>query len=133
MLYLIIGCLNKVSRDLQNTNDLCRSNFESHKCNEFSNKTVIGMLSAIQKDMKQFSFHMRMDTVDVSEFFPLESNAQLQRFLDRSHEEWPLRRRGFYHLLFTTVTKEPKRFASALLHTLFTRTFIHEHKWQYNG
>lgn len=112
---------------------MVRANYERGKCNDVFQKKVLGLLNEIKDDMKKYSFHMQMDSTDLSEFFPLKNKHDLAKFMDRDHEEWPLRRRGFYHLLFTTVSQTKKKFASGLLHTLFSRNFIKEHKWPYYG
>lgn len=43
------------------------------------------------KEMKQhliqYNFHLRMDTIDISGFFPLKSNKDLVTFLQRD-DEW---------------------------------------------
>ena len=48
------------------------------------------------KEMKhhliQYNFHLRMDTVDISPFFPLQSNEDLNKFLQRD-EEWIQRKK----------------------------------------
>ena len=106
-----------------------RSSHGKLTTNEVNMNLVIGMLKEIKDDMKQYLFHMRMDCVDVSVFFPLKDDESLRNFMDRDHAEWHLRQKGFYHLLFTTVTKSKKKFSTALLHTLFTRNFIKTHKW----
>lgn len=96
-------------------------------------KKVVDMLVEIKEDMKQFTFHLRMETCDMSDFFPLKDHDTLNRFLDKSHEDWTMRRKGFYHLLFTTVTRNKKKFGTALLRILFSREFIANHKWPYPG
>lgn len=130
---IFTGTLGKMRRNMFNTNDIVKSHLDKLGCNETYLKNIISMMMEIKDDMKQFSFHMRMDSIDISEFFPLKSDDDLKRFMDKSHEEWPLRRRGFYHLLYTTVSKNPKKFAAALLHTLFSREFISNHRWPHPG
>ena len=120
-------------RNAHNTCDTVRANFDKLSINEYNVTKIMDMLSDIKDDMRKFNFHMRMDTVDISDFFPLKSDADMKNFMDKSHEDWPMRRRGFHHLLFTTVTKSKKKFSTALLHTLFTRQFIANHKWPFSG
>lgn len=115
------------------SHEISRACLEKHNCSEYYMKTMLAMVREIKDDMKQFTFHMRMDSVDLSEFFPLNTDDDVKRFMDRDDEEWPLRRRGFYHLLYTTVTTQKKKFASGLLHTLFTRSYIANHRWPYPG
>ena len=91
------------------------------------------MLKEIKEDLKQYTFHQKMDTNDVSDFFPIKSEESLKSFLDRKHQDWNARKHGFYHLLFTTITKKKKKFAKALLHTVFDRQFIATHWWPQAG
>ena len=120
-------------RNCHGTNDIVRSNHSKLEVNEYNMKSVMVMLKEIKTDMRQFTFHMRMDTCDLGSFFPLKNDTDLQSFMDRTHPDWPLRMRGFYHLLFTTVTKTKRRFGGALLHTLFSRDFVSTHRWPYPG
>lgn len=132
-IYLFLGTLGKMRRNMFNTNDIVKNHLDKLGLNDEHLKTIMSMLNEIKKDIQQFSFHMRMDSIDVSDFFPLKNDDDLKRFMDKNHEEWPLRRRGFYHLLFTTVTKNQKRFGTAMLHTLFSRQFISNHRWPLPG
>lgn len=91
------------------------------------------MLQEIKDEIRQFSYHMRMDTNDVSDFFPLKDPGSLSAFMDKTHPDWDARKHGFYHLLFTTLTNKKKKFARALLHTIFTRQFIATHRWPQPG
>lgn len=118
-----------MKRNLQNTNDIVRQNNEKLTCTEYCVKNIAGMLKEMKDDMKQYMFHIQMDRTDLSDFFPLENDEALERFMDKTHEDWEARKFGFYHLLFTTVTKQKKKFAAALLHTIFSRNFIATHRW----
>ena len=125
--------MDKMKQNVQYTSDAIRSNHDRLRCHDFSMKTVLTMLKEIKTDIAQFSFHMKMDTVDLSNFFPLKTAEDLKSFMDREHEDWPMRRRAFHHLLYTTVTKNKKKFAAALLHTLFSREFVQQHYWPSQG
>lgn len=120
-------------RNIHSTNDIVRSNHERLLCNEQTNKIVIEMLKDIKEEMRQYNFHIKMETADVGKYFPLDCDEDLQEFMDRGHPEWPSRMKGFYHLLFTTVTQKKRRFGGALLHALFTRNFISCHRWPFPG
>lgn len=116
-------------RNGHGTNDIVRSNHDKLVYNEHNMQTLLTMMRELKDDMLKFTFHMRMDYSDVGQFFPLKSNQDLQNFMDRNNPDWPLRMKGFYHLLYTTVTKNKRRFGGALLHTLFSRNFIIGHRW----
>ena len=91
------------------------------------------MLHEVKDGIKQFCFHVKMDTNDVSDFFPLRDEHSLALFMDKNHPDWNSRKHGFYHLLFTAITNKKKKFAKALLHTIFTRHFIADHHWPQEG
>lgn len=131
--FFLTGTLTKMRRNVHSTNDIARSNHERLMSTEQSMKTIIDMLKEIKEDMRQYNFHLKMETADVGKFFPLSCDEDLQDFMDRKHPEWPKRMKGFYHLLFTTVTKNKRRFGGALLHALFTRDFISCHRWPFPG
>ena len=131
--FIFLGTLGKMRRNMFNTNDIVKCHLDKLGCNDNQLKTIISMLKEIKEDMSKYNYHMKMDSTDISDFFPLKSEGDIKKFMDKSHDEWPLRRRGFYHLLFTTVTKNKKKFATALLHTVFTRDFISNHRWPQPG
>ena len=115
------------------TNDCVRFNREKLIKNESSVKAILEMLREMKTDMGQFFFLMKMDSVDISEYFPLSDSKTLEEFFDWDHEDWPLRQKGFYHPLYTTVTRSKRNFGTWLLHTLFTRRFIAENNWPTTG
>ena len=123
------GTLTKMRRNVHGTYDIVRSNNDKLVNNECDMKNLISMVKDVKEDMKKYTFHMRMDYCDVGQFFPLQSDQDLQKFMDRQHPDWHLRMKGFNHLLYTTVTKNKRRFGGALLHTLFSRQFIPCHRW----
>lgn len=98
-------------------------------CNEYNMKTILSLLKEIKDDMKELTYHRKMDSVDLSVFFPVDSDEDLNNFLNRDHEDWAARRKAFYHLMFTTVNNSKDKFACALLHSLFTRNYISTHQW----
>lgn len=110
-----------------------RANFEKLQTNEYSMKHVVGMLMELKEDMRLYNYHMKMETVDISETFPLKDLESLEKFMDRTDEEWPRKRKAFHHLLFTTISDKQNRFAGALLQTLFSRDFVSNHKWPSQG
>lgn len=120
-------------RNVFHTSDTVRSNHNKLVTNETNVKVMMDMLREIKEEMKKFYFHIKMDSIDICEFFPLKSDDDLNRFMDKTHENWEMRRKGFNHLLYCTVTKVKRRFSTALLHLLFTRDFIANHKWPFPG
>ena len=70
-------------RNMHSTNDCVRFNREKLVSNEYSMKIVVDMLMEIKQDMRQFTYHVKMDSIDVSEYFPLRTTACLQKFINR--------------------------------------------------
>ena len=114
---------------MQGMSDTTRSNHQKLANNEKFQETVIETLHEIKSDMKKYIFHVNMQSVDISDFFPLKSGEDLEKFMDKSDEQWMDRRNGFYHLLHTTIADTKRKFSSSLLHVLFTRDFIKNHRW----
>ena len=133
MLCLLLGGLGKLRKNVINLIEIGRSNHEKLKCNDYYMKTILSMLQDVKGDMRQYIFHMKMGVTDVSEFFPIKSDSSLKRFMDRENPDWEARKHGFYHLLFTAITKAKKKFAKAILNTVFTRQYIIDHRWPQQG
>lgn len=119
-------------RNDHGTNDIARSNFDMNTVILKVVKMLLAEVKEIKANFMKFSFQSQMDTVDISIYFPLKDEEALEDFL-KFDEEWHQRRKAFYELLYNTVTNEKKRFACALLHVVFTREFIRDHKWPMAG
>ena len=131
--FVSLGGLGKLRKNVINVIEIARSNHEKLKCNDYYMRKILSMLLEVKEDMQQYTYHMKMDTSDVSEFFPLKDECSIKQFMDRNHTDWDTRKHGFYHLLYTTITKKKTQFARALLHTVFTRSFISAHRWPQPG
>lgn len=46
----------------------------------------------VKKQLVQYNYHVRMDTVDISHFFPLQSDEDLKTFMLQD-QEWNQRRK----------------------------------------
>lgn len=122
-----------MKRNCKGAYEYSRLGNERHTSNDGDLKTILCHVSEMRSEIKQFTFHQKMDRVDVSKYFPLEDDEMLEEFMDRNNDGWDQRRRGFNHLLYNTVSRNKKRFSCALLHLLFTREFIRDHKWPMAG
>ena len=65
-----------MKRNLFSNSDIVRSNHQKLDVNENAMKTVVTLLKHIKNDMRQYAFHMQMDSVDMSDYFPLK-NAEV--------------------------------------------------------
>ena len=123
-----------MKRNVRSTYDLSRHSSNRHAENNADLKTLLKYVSELRTDAKEFIFHQKMDRVDVSKYFPLENDAMLSEFIDRSDVDgWEQRKKGFYHLMYNAVTTRKDRFSCALLDLLFTRDYIKDHKWPMSG
>lgn len=120
-------------KNVFNVVETVKSNNEKLKCNDYYMRAILSTLQDVKTDLKQFCFHTKMDTNDISDFFPLKNEHSLNSFMNKNHPDWNARRHGFYHLLFTALTKKKRKFAKALLHTIFSRQFISTHRWPKPG
>ena len=83
-----------------------------------------------KKDLSYVMQFLRQGT-EVSDFYPLDSNEQIDIILDKSDPEFEPRRHGLIELLKTSVSKEtdPKKFAHILRKAIFYRKYTAEHKF----
>ena len=113
-------------RNCENTNDLAQA---THKEVVELKTYVHSKLEAVSLQVQRATFQTVMGGSDVSEFFPVESNDQLDLFMDRMHPEWESRKKEFYNLLFSVATDDKKAFGRGLIKALFARQYICKVKW----
>ena len=51
----------------------------------------------IKHHLVQYNFHVKMDTVDISPYFPLKTDADLEKFMN-DDDEWTNRKKESIHL-----------------------------------
>lgn len=128
-LLLLLGGIGKMRRNHENTNEVVQYNHSDLQIIKQDNAIIKEQVYDLAIQMKKATFHTLMDTVDLSEFFPVEREAQLEDFMDRTHVDWPARRREFYNYMFNCITPGKKGFAKGLMKTLFSREFMWTTKW----
>ena len=119
----------KASQGENGNNDMIKACLEKITSNQHDIKNVLSILADIKTDLKQLTYQRKMDSVDMSEWFPLNSAEDLEKFMNRNDDDWDSKRKGFYHLLFSAVNDTKGKFSNRLLKTLFTRDFICRNKW----
>ena len=91
------------------------------------------MVQDLQATVLRLSSNIDMrKPVDISKYFPVKQDADLQSFLDKSDGQFDCRRVQFENFLYCNVTKSMKlkrTFEATLLSTLFSRDFISSHRW----
>ena len=120
-------------RNLENTNGLAQANHREILLIKTSLAQLHSKIESLSIQVQKATFQSVMQTSDISEFFPVESNDQLEQFMDRNHPEWPSRRAEFYNFLLTVTSKVKKGFARGLIKALFSRTYILTVKWSNTG
>ena len=55
-------------------------------------------MKTLKENMIQYNFHLKMETVDISDYFPMQSDADINKFMVRD-EEWNHRRKVLTHKL----------------------------------
>ena len=106
---------------------------DKHKGHEQMLNLIYGEIKELRSEMKVHNFHMKMRTVDLCEFFPVENDEQIEAFLDRNHDDWISRQNTFHDLLYNCISEYRKKLGGALVHLLFSRQYIREHKWPMSG
>ena len=120
-------------RNVENTNGLGQAThkeiLEVRKCLA----QIQSKIESLSQKIDSATFQTVMQSADISEFFPVENNEQLENFMDRANPEWPSRRSGFYNLLLSIASDTKKGFARGMIKALFTRPYICTVKWQPTG
>lgn len=116
-------------RNHENTNEIVKYNHADLQIVKSDVKAIIAKLEDISYQVSKATFQSVMNEVDLSEFFPVHREEQLEDFMDRSHSDWPARKREFFNYLFNCVTDTSKEFSKGLLKALFARDFMMTAKW----
>ena len=95
--------------------------------------SISSKLDSVSVQVQRATFNTVLNGCDISDFFPVETNQQLEAFMDREHPQWESRKLEFYHFLYTTASKTKRGFAKGLINALFKRTYISEVKWPSSG
>lgn len=96
-----------MKKNMHSSHDMARFSVQKHKSNEIFLNNIWTEVKEIKADLKQYTFHLKMKCVDISDFFPLESDRKLEEFLDKSHEDWESRKTSF--MTFYTMLLVTKR------------------------
>lgn len=90
-------------------------------------------IETLSKQVETATFMTVMQGCDLSEFFPVETNNQLEAFMDRNHPDWNSRKNAFFNFLLTIVTNNKKAFARGMIKAMFSREYILTVKWPSSG
>lgn len=94
---------------------------------------MMSMLEDMQDTIMRISCNADMKKkVQIADYFPIKSDSDVERFLEKSDGLFPEKRDGFESLVYCNVTKNLKLkrpFEATLLSTVFSRDFISSHRW----
>ena len=69
-----------------------------------------------------------MKTVNIYDFFPVKTDEQLKKFLEKD-AQYEDRKEQFYSILLPTVTETQSKFGNAVLKAVFDHSFVVTHRW----
>lgn len=101
----------------------------------FDIKEIKADLAFIKNDYLQFKEEIRTGLSKVTsegfyanEFFPVNDNDTLQRFLAKDNE-YDKRREVLYFMLYNCACDSQKSFAESFVSTVFTKQYMETHIW----
>lgn len=119
----------KMKKNLENTNAICQATYKEVLEVKNHLSMVESKMEIVSSQVAKATFQACMQGADISEFFPVENNVQLESFMDRDHPEWPSRKMEFYNFLYTVTSNTRKGFSRGLIKALFSRDYISNVKW----
>lgn len=94
---------------------------------------MMSIIEDLKSDMAVVTSKLVMKRkIDIENYFPIQNDAGVARFLDKSDGLFNEKREGFEDLLFGHVTKNLKLkrpFEANILSIVFSRDFISSHRW----
>ena len=94
---------------------------------------ILNILEDVQSSLLKLTSHLVMKKkININDYFPINDDAGVARFLDKSDGMFAEKRDEFENLLFCHVTKNVKlkrSFEANFLSIVFTRDFISSHRW----
>ena len=92
-------------------------------------KILIDMVMNLRQELKMQTLHQKNPSVNVSNIFPVNSQEDIQKFLDNSDGLFQARCNGFYEYLFMVRAPTQKKFKENLKNLLFSDTYCEKHHW----
>ena len=121
--------MGKFKKNLENTNGFTQATYREVIELKAQISEILIKLEGIGRQVHKATFNSVMSGADISEFFPVEKNDQIEQFMDRNHPEWTSRKQEFYHFLYTIASDNKKGFARGMIKALFSRNYIMHSKW----
>lgn len=99
MTLLKTGAFNKLNRQFKYSNENIRLQSDRTSKIEQGMLQLLKETKEIKQHLLEYNCHMRMDTVDVSDYFPLNSDEQLQQFM-KHDDEWNKRKKASHYFIW---------------------------------
>ena len=125
--------MGKLRRNLENTHGIATASHQNTLDLKNQLANLDSKMDAVLAQVQKATFKSVMEGPDLSEFFPVENNEQLELFMNREHPQWEARKNEFYHYLYTISSNIKKGFARGLVKALFSRQYIRTVKWPSAG
>lgn len=94
---------------------------------------MMAMMEDMQATLLRLSSHWDMQKeINIDDYFPINHDADVAKFLDKSDGLFPKKRLEFESFLYCNVTRNLKlkrSFEASLLSIVFSRDFIRSHRW----
>lgn len=121
-------------RNMENTNSLAQATHSEVLEIKKNQAEIHSKIDSLTELVHKATFKTLMeDSADISEFFPVSRQEQLELFMDRQHPQWESRKMEFFHYLFTIASTIKKGFARGIIKAMFTRQYITSVKWPSYG
>lgn len=120
-------------KNLENTNNLAQATYKEVLAIKENLSQILATVHSLSLQVQKATFNSVMQGSDISEFFPVERQEQLELFMDRGHPEWESRKMEFYHFLYTIASKVKKGFSRGVIKAIFSRQYICSVKWPSHG
>ena len=121
--------MGKLRKNLENTNAFAQATHRDVLEIKAALSKIESHLQLLCTQVHAATFHKAMSGCDISEFFPVERQEQLELFMDRAHPQWEERKAEFFNFLYTTASNNKKAFATGLIKAIFSRQYISRAKW----
>lgn len=121
--------MGKLRKNLENTNAFAQAIHKDVVELKATLSQIESHLQTLGIQVQKATFQKAMSGCDISEFFPVEKQEQLDAFMDRDHPEWEDRKAEFFNFLYTIASDTKKGFATGLIKAIFSRKYILTAKW----
>lgn len=121
--------MGKLRKNLENTNAFGQATHREVLEIKATLSKIESNLESLAIQVQRATFQKAMSGCDISEFFPVEKQEQLEDFMDREHPQWEERKAEFYNFLLSIASDNKKAFATGMIKAIFSRQYMVKAKW----